>query len=79
MTEIPISRAVRRMFTGGGAIGLALLSVAPPAQAQQAAPAPMQRVEITGTNIRRAQLETASSVLTVNRADIERSGKTTSN
>ena len=41
------------------------------------APAPMQRVEITGTNIRRAQAETASSVLTVNRTDIERSGKAT--
>ena len=81
MTETPISRSVRRLFSGGGAIGLALLALPgqalAQAQVQQAAPAPMQRVEITGTNIRRAQAETASSVLTVNRADIERSGKTT--
>ncbi|HEX8602578.1 MAG TPA: TonB-dependent receptor [Pseudoduganella sp.] len=38
---------------------------------------PIQRVEITGSNIRRAQAETASAVQTVNRADIEKSGKTT--
>ncbi|WP_338771198.1 TonB-dependent receptor [Massilia sp. METH4] len=38
---------------------------------------PIQRVEITGSNIRRAQAETASPVQTVNRADIEKSGKTT--
>ncbi|HEU5436333.1 MAG TPA: TonB-dependent receptor, partial [Telluria sp.] len=77
MTETPISRSVRRIFAGGGAIGLALLSLPAQVAAQEAAPAPMQRVEITGTNIRRAQAETASSVLTVNRNDIERSGKTT--
>ena len=37
----------------------------------------MARVVVTGSNIRRAEAETASSVLTVNRADIERSGKST--
>ena len=35
-----------------------------------------QRVEITGTNIRRVQSETASPVQTVTREDIEKSGKT---
>ncbi|HOX69481.1 MAG TPA: TonB-dependent receptor [Burkholderiaceae bacterium] len=35
-----------------------------------------QRVEITGSNIRRAQAETASPVQTVTREEIERSGKT---
>jgi iron complex outermembrane receptor protein len=35
----------------------------------------MQRVEVTGSLIRRAQAETASSVQTLNRADIEKSGK----
>jgi iron complex outermembrane receptor protein len=36
---------------------------------------PMQRVEVTGSLIRRSQVETASSVQTVSRADIEKSGK----
>jgi iron complex outermembrane receptor protein len=69
------------MFAGGGAVGLALLALpvqVQAQQAQQAAPqAPVARVEITGSNIRRAQAETASSVISVSRADIEKSGKTT--
>jgi iron complex outermembrane receptor protein len=50
------------------------------AQAQSTGPdpsQPIQRVEITGTNIRRAQAETSNPVQTVSRADIEKSGKTT--
>lgn len=43
-----------------------------PAQAQTA----VQKVEITGSNIRRAQAETAAPVQTVTREEIERSGKT---
>lgn len=82
MTETLLSRALRRIFAGGGAVGLLsvgfpLLAASPHAAAQEAAPKPVARVEITGSNIRRAQAETASSVQTVNRADIERSGKTT--
>ncbi|CAN7540778.1 TonB-dependent receptor [Massilia sp. LjRoot122] len=77
MTETLLSRALRRIFAGGGAVGLALLAAPPELLAQEAAPKPVARVEITGSNIRRAQAETASSVQTVNRADIERSGKTT--
>jgi iron complex outermembrane recepter protein len=79
MTETPISRSIRRLFAGSGAAGLALLvlpALPPTAQAQEAAPK-VQRVEITGSNIRRSEAETASSVITVNRADIERSGKNT--
>ena len=75
MTETPISRTIRRLFAGGGAIGLAILAL--PAPAQEVAPKPVPRVEITGSNIRRSEAETASSVITVNRADIERSGKAT--
>jgi iron complex outermembrane receptor protein len=73
MTETPISRSIRRLFAGGGAVGLVLLAL--PAQAQEAAPKPIARVEVTGTNIRRSEAETSSSVIAVNRADIERSGK----
>ena len=75
MTETPISRTIRRLFAGGGAIGLTILAL--PALAQEVAPKPVPRVEITGSNIRRSEAETASSVITVNRADIERSGKAT--
>jgi iron complex outermembrane receptor protein len=80
MTETPISRSISRLFASGGAAGLALLAlpVLPlPALAQEAAPKPIQRVEITGSNIRRSEAETASSVITMNRTDIERSGKNT--
>lgn len=75
MTETTISRTIRRLFARGGAIGLAMLAL--PAPAQEVAPKPVPRVEITGSNIRRSEAETASSVITVNRADIERSGKAT--
>ncbi len=80
MIETLLSRSVRRMFAGGGAIGPILLGqlLAPAlAQAQDAAAQPVARVVVTGSNIRRAEAEAASSVLTVNRADIERSGKST--
>ncbi|MFL6676078.1 MAG: TonB-dependent receptor [Massilia sp.] len=77
MTETLLSRSVRRLFAGGGAVGLTLLALPLGALAQEAAQRPIPRVEITGSNIRRSQAETASSVLTVSRADIERSGKTT--
>ena len=80
MTETLLSRSVRRLFAGSGAIGpilLAQLLVQPHALAQEAAERPVARVVVTGSNIRRAEAETASSVLTVNRADIERSGKST--
>lgn len=86
MTETLLSRALRRIFAGGGAaglmsvsymsVGVALVAAPSALMAQEVAPKPIARVEITGSNIRRAQAETASSVLTVNRADIERSGKT---
>jgi iron complex outermembrane receptor protein len=79
MSETPISQSIRRLFASAGSAGLALLALpaALPTQAlaQEAAPKPIQRVEITGSNIRRSEAETASSVITVNRADIERSGK----
>ena len=75
MTETTLSRLLRGLFAGTAA---GLLAGALPANAQTQATqadAPIPRVEITGSNIRRAQSETASAVLTVNRADIERSGK----
>jgi len=78
MTETILSRALRGMYAGS-AMGLALCAAPFAVQAQTPAQAqadPIPRVQITGSNIRRAQAETASSVQVVNRADIERSGKT---
>ena len=80
MKETILSHSMRRIFAGGAAAGLSLLAQGAQAQAQDQAPAaaaPVARVEITGSNIRRAQAETASSVQTLNRADIEKSGRTT--
>lgn len=77
MKETILSRSMRRIFAGGAAAGLGLLAQAAQAQQQAPAPAPVARVEITGSNIRRAQAETASAVQTLNRADIEKSGRTT--
>lgn len=58
---------------------MAFGAAAVPAMAQQtpAADAPIQRVEITGSNIRRSQAESSSAVQTLSRADIEKSGKST--
>jgi iron complex outermembrane recepter protein len=74
MKETVISRSVRLIFSGGMAFGIGMM--AQPAMAQDAN-ASMQRVEVTGSNIRRAQTETASAVQTLKREDIERSGKST--
>jgi len=77
----PLPGVVRRIFPLATA-PLLLGMMAGQAQAQTPPPTdasgqPIQRVEITGSNIRRAQAETASPVQTVNRADIEKSGRTT--
>jgi iron complex outermembrane receptor protein len=55
--------------------GTATMMIAPNVAAQAAATG-LQRVEITGSNIRRTDTETASPVQTVTREDIEKSGKT---
>src|SRR5580693_2328452 len=49
-----------------------------PAMAQQAADqAPVQRIEITGSNIRRADAETPSPVQVISADDMKKSGFTT--
>lgn len=57
------------MFIGGIALGMNA------AQAQTA-DAPIQKVEITGSSIKRAEAETISVVQTLSRKDIEQTGKT---
>jgi iron complex outermembrane receptor protein len=71
--ETSIARSLRLMFSSSVVLGLGAFSVA---QAQTAAEAPMQRVEITGSSIKRAQAEGALPVQTVTREDILKSGVT---
>lgn len=60
-----LARSLSLVFSGSAVL----------ASAQQPAPLQLERVEVTGSNIRRAQAETASPVQTVTRNDIEKSGK----
>ena len=73
MTETVLSRSLRLMFSGSVAMGML---AALPAMAQSA-DAPMQRVEITGSSIKRLASETVLPVTVIKREDIERSGATT--
>ena len=58
-------------------LGGASLGVASPARAQTAAPSQqLERVEITGSNIRRVDAETASPVQVIGRKDIDNSSRT---
>jgi iron complex outermembrane receptor protein len=73
MMETVISRSLRLMFSGSAAlIGAGLL--AQPAFAQDTAP--IQRVEITGSSVKRVDAETSLPVQVVTKADIARTGAT---
>jgi len=61
----------------GVTTAIGLMSNAVVAHAQEAAAAPTQRVEITGSSIKRLEGETALPVQTIKREDIEKSGVTT--
>src|SRR5665647_134464 len=58
-------------------LALAALSLAQPAMAQDAPAGALQRVEITGSSIKRASAETASPVQVISREDLAKSGKGT--
>ncbi|NHZ37161.1 TonB-dependent receptor plug domain-containing protein [Massilia rubra] len=75
MTETVLSRSLRLVFSGGIAVGLGLAAL--PAVAQTASQDnSMQRVEITGSSIKRVAAETALPVTILRREDIERTGAT---
>lgn len=69
MVETVLSRSVRLMYASG-----LLLGSIHSTYAQTAAPESMQRVEITGSSIRRTNTETSLPVTVVTRAEIEKSG-----
>lgn len=68
--ETVLSRSLRLMFAGSAAFALAQ-----PALAQQA-DAPIQRVEITGSSVKRVDAETALPVQVLTKAEIQRTGAT---
>lgn len=70
MVETVLSRSVRLICAGGMALGMQL------AYAQSTAEPMMQRVEITGSSIKRIAAEAALPVQTFNQKDIQRSGVT---
>src|SRR5471032_5860 len=75
MMEKAIARSLRLMFSSGAAmIGLGLL--AQQAGAQQAPDAPMQRVEVTGSSIKRTDVEGSLPVQTITHEDIQKLGVT---
>ncbi len=70
MMETVLSRSIRLICAGGMALGMTV------AYAQEAAPETVQRVEITGSSIKRIAAEAALPVQTFNQKDIVRSGVT---
>ena len=74
MKETVLARSLRAAFSGTMALGAGLL--AQPAVAQEAVPAgsAIQRVEITGSSIKRISQEGALPVQTLTRAQIDQSG-----
>ncbi|MBA5688274.1 TonB-dependent receptor [Rugamonas apoptosis] len=73
MIETIISRSLRQMFSGTAVVvGLGVL--AQPVMAQEA---PIQRVEITGSAIKRIDAETAVPVTVVKMTDLKKQGITT--
>jgi iron complex outermembrane receptor protein len=71
MMETVLSRSVRLMFSGGVAVGLGLAATSALAQDSSA---PIQRVEITGSSVKRVDAETALPVQVITKAEIARTG-----
>ena len=69
-----LSRSLRIMFSGSLAVGFGLAQA--PAFAQQAGGDQVQRVEVTGSNIRRSDKETPSPVQVLTLKDLKASGYT---
>lgn len=75
MMEKKLAQSLRLLFAGGMMAGVGL--AAAPVSAQEAdSGASIQRVEITGSNIRRADKETPSPVQVITAADMAKSGLT---
>ncbi|MGJ9417775.1 TonB-dependent receptor [Massilia sp. CMS3.1] len=75
MNETILSRTMSRLF-GGAVAGLGLLAC-PLALAQDTSGQPMQRVEVTGSSIKRLATETSLPITTIRAADFAKQGLTT--
>ena len=71
MVENVMSRTVRLMFAGSIALGMHA------AYAQETTEAPMQRVEVTGSSIKRLASETALPITSIKADDFAKQGLTT--
>jgi iron complex outermembrane receptor protein len=74
MIETILSRSLRLMFSGSVAVGLGFTAQAAMAQDSSA---PMQRVEITGSAIKRIDAETAVPVTVIRIDELKKQGVTT--
>ncbi|MEN3275867.1 MAG: iron complex outerrane recepter protein [Massilia sp.] len=74
MNETLLSRSLRRLF--GAAAGLGLLAC-PFAVAQDTTGQPIQRVEVTGSSIKRIAAESSLPITTIRAADFIKQGLTT--
>ncbi|WP_229256856.1 TonB-dependent receptor [Duganella lactea] len=70
MIERAMSRSLRALFAGGLAVGMHAASA-------QTDDAPIQRVEVTGSSIKRLASETALPITSIKAADFEKQGLTT--
>ncbi|SDH04205.1 MULTISPECIES: TonB-dependent receptor [unclassified Duganella] len=70
MIERAMSRSLRVLFAGGLAVGMH-------AAVAQTDDAPIQRVEVTGSSIKRLASETALPITSIKAADFEKQGLTT--
>ncbi|MBS0567004.1 MAG: hypothetical protein JSS59_06250, partial [Proteobacteria bacterium] len=84
MPQHVLSTAIRHALRAWPLAGTSLACLAAvPAAAQNAAPADnaksqnLETIVVTGSNIRRVDMETANPVLTIDHAAIEKSGKVT--
>ncbi|HEX8612030.1 MAG TPA: TonB-dependent receptor [Telluria sp.] len=75
MIENVLSLAIRRLCAGGAALGATLLAL--PAQAQTDSTQPMQRVEVTGTSIKRLAAQSSLPVTSIRAEDFAKQGLAT--
>ena len=68
MVETGLSRSIRLMFIGSLALGMQAANA-------QTTGESIQKVEVTGSSIKRAEAETISVIQTLTRKDIEQTGK----
>jgi len=79
MMETTMSRSLRLIFSGGVALGIGMLAqpvLAQTTTTDTSTAAPVQRVEITGSNIRRVDAETPSPVQVITADEMKKSGYT---